>query len=552
VYALLVMSSDGPRAAGLSPDYTVSWKDLLQRLIEFIVFEEVLVETWDEREIAVIKGKGCILGQVSLVESDGARYDRQYVDIAFNNTSKSLEYEELYGTRWSLRASAKHIRQYDFVYLLQGAAKPAIIRKCKDHFAIVIIAVTILQSEPTESGYIERQEPLASTGSFSYDFLLVWKWEDFPEDLQYRAAAGYETLPEINSLVPEYLKTTSDKAARSCEVALVLRESEDLQEEAKRLQEAIKGCEELFGKENPRALGGMDNLALAYEKLALVYTSQEQWTNAEMEWTNAEDQFLRVIEIRKRVQGIDHQDTLNSIAGLALAYIDQRNSSPMWRGLVKSLTGRIRDNLQIREEEMAEVTRYFRKGLITLLLELKRDNIPVTEKVVKAAAENQEYSKEMMAALLDQRSNEVKITEEVVKAAAGNWWTGEDIMTLLLDQRGTEFKITEEVVKAAAGNWHTGEAIMTLLLDQRGTEFKITEEVVKAAARNQLGKYIMALLLDRRGTEVKITGEIIKEVAGNSRQGKVIMALLRKHKGDEVKIAEQELNVKSGLFLYPW
>jgi hypothetical protein len=61
VYALLGMSSDDPSAAGLSPNYTVPWKTLLQRLIEFILFKEASVETWDKREIAVIESKGCML-----------------------------------------------------------------------------------------------------------------------------------------------------------------------------------------------------------------------------------------------------------------------------------------------------------------------------------------------------------------------------------------------------------------------------------------------------------------------------------------------------------
>jgi hypothetical protein len=596
VYALLVMSSDGPGAAGLSPDYTVSWKDLLQRLIEFIIFKEVLVETWDEREIAVIKGKGCILGQVSSVDSDGARYDRQDLKIAFNDTPKSLEYEKEYGTRWSLRASAKRIREDDFVYLLQGSSKPAIVRRCKDHFAIIMIAVTPLQSEPTERGYIDRQEPLASTKSFSCGFLLVWNWENSPEDLQDRAGAGYETLPEINSRVPEYLKTALDKAARSYEVALVFGDSEDPKEAEKRQKEGIKACEELFGKEDPRTLEGMENLAWLYEK--------PTWVNkGHQEWAKAEDLLLRVIETRKRVQGIDHQDTLNSIADLAWVYIDHSSFFDGQRRLARTLTGRIRDNVQITEEEMEKVAQDVDKELITLLLQLKKVNIPVTENVVKAAARainsdamrllldrrgkevkiteevvkaaaGNQWSERIMALILEQRGTEVKITEEVVKAAAGNCYrgneimallldqggtevkitgevvkaaagnqyVGKEIMALLLDQRGTEVKITEEVVKAAAGNWNVGKEIMALLLDQRGTEVKITEKVVKAAAGNwNVGKEIMALLLDQRSTEVKITGEIVKEVAGNATQGKEIMALLRKHKGDEVKIAEQEL-----------
>jgi hypothetical protein len=406
IYALLGMSSDGPSAAGLSPDYTVPWKKLLQRLVEFIIFKEVLVETWDERDIAVIKGRGCILGQVSSVKSDSGRYDRQHVEIAFGNTSKSKEYEKEYGTRWSLRASAKPIRQDDFVYLLQGASKPTIIRRCKDHFAIIMIAVTLLQSESTESGYIERQEPLASTRSFSYNFLLVWNWEDSPEDLQDRSGPGSETLPEINSLLPDYFKIASDRAARSYEVALVLGDSEGLEKAKRRLQEAIKGCGKLFGREDTRTLGGVDKLALVHKKLGLVYRSRE-------EWTKAENLFLGVIEIRKRVQGIDHQDMLNSVADLASTYIDQHSARHGGRRLLRDLTGRIRDDVQVTEYEMEQVTRYFDKRLITLLLKLRKDKIPVTGKVVKAAAENREYSEEVLGVLLDQRSDEVKITERV-------------------------------------------------------------------------------------------------------------------------------------------
>lgn len=109
VYALLGMSSDDTNTAGLSPDYKVPWKTLLQRLLEFILFKELSIETWDEREIAVIKSKGCIFGQVSSVENDSARYDRQHVNVVFNNTPRSLEYERKYGTRWTLQASAKSI-----------------------------------------------------------------------------------------------------------------------------------------------------------------------------------------------------------------------------------------------------------------------------------------------------------------------------------------------------------------------------------------------------------------------------------------------------------
>ena len=53
-----------------------------------------------------------------------------------------------------------------------------------------------------------------------------------------------------------------------------------------------------------------------------------------------------------------------------------------------------------------------------------------------------------MTLLLDRRGDDIPITEKVVEAAARN----EKVMTLLLDRRGDDIPITEEVVKAAARN----------------------------------------------------------------------------------------------------
>lgn len=85
---------------------------------------------------------------------------------------------------------------------------------------------------------------------------------------------------------------------------------------------------------------------------------------------------MQVIQTRKRVQGIYHQDTLNSIANLAstyiyhgmdhqdtpssidnprLSYIYQDHSNVRKREMITSLTNRIRDNIQIAEEDVAQV-----------------------------------------------------------------------------------------------------------------------------------------------------------------------------------------------------
>ncbi|KAH8722793.1 heterokaryon incompatibility protein-domain-containing protein [Phaeosphaeriaceae sp. PMI808] len=565
VYALLGMSSDDSSAAGLSPNYALPWKNLLRQLIEFLLCKVVSVETWDERERAVIKSKGCVVGQVSLVTNDSIRYDRQQVNISFKNTPGSLEYQRKWGAQWTLQASAKSIRQGDLVCLLEGASKPTIIRTYKDHFDVIIIAVAPRQGVQAESRYVECQWPLPSIKSFPRDFLLVWNWEKPSGNLQGRAR--YETSIEINALVPKYSSAASNRATRLYDVALILGDLEEYEEARKRLQEATKGYEGISASEHPHQLASIENLALIHKK--------------NKEWREAEEKFY-------------------NIANLASTYIDQSNLEIEELVTTQHLANRIRENAQITETELVQVVRSTGEEMLALLLGLRRGNVLITEEVVKAAAGNsargkernevtiteevvkaaagnsrsgkevitllldqrgnevtiteeavvqiaRSFDEEVMALLFKRRANEVTITEEVVKAAAGNLESGKEVMTLLLDRRGNEVTITEEVVKAAAGNSRSGKEVMTLLLDRRGNEVIITEEVVKVAAGNYWrGHKVMALLLDRRGNEVTITEEVVKAAAGNSRSGKEVMTLLLDRRGNEVTITEEVVKAAAG------
>lgn len=140
VYALLGMSSMDSSEDSLTPNYKVLWEELLQRLIKALLGQRVSVETWPGEEIAVIKSKGCILGQVYSAKSHFTRNSKQKVGIMFGNTSERLGYDRTHYAYWSLRTLVKHIHVGDIVCLLQGSLKPVLIRPCKDYFAVIRIA----------------------------------------------------------------------------------------------------------------------------------------------------------------------------------------------------------------------------------------------------------------------------------------------------------------------------------------------------------------------------------------------------------------------------
>ena len=61
-------------------------------------------------------------------------------DRMFIITSKNAAWYPDDKMEWTLQASAESIRESDIICLLQGASKPTVIRLCKDHSAIIVIA----------------------------------------------------------------------------------------------------------------------------------------------------------------------------------------------------------------------------------------------------------------------------------------------------------------------------------------------------------------------------------------------------------------------------
>ena len=151
IYALLGMCSDYlrlPSEASLKPNYNLEWKIIMQHLIKFILSNKVSVDTWNDKTIAVIKSKGCILGKVVKVESDpSSGGNSQCIEAIFRNTSPKLG--TIWGwpvqssVRWTLRTSAKPIQHGDLICFLEGAPDPVIARLCTDHFTIIMIKAVL-------------------------------------------------------------------------------------------------------------------------------------------------------------------------------------------------------------------------------------------------------------------------------------------------------------------------------------------------------------------------------------------------------------------------
>jgi tetratricopeptide (TPR) repeat protein len=552
IYALLGMSSDDPGAAGILPNYDVSWKDLFLQVVHVLVGEQASVETWDEREIAVIKSQGCIIGHVSSVKEHGTWDDRPSVEITSGNPSKDMGHKGGWSSRWTVRASAAAIQEGDLVCLLRGSSKPTIVRLLDDYCVVVAITVTPPARIQTESGYIQWSEILPSIAVFPHDFLLVWDWEESPG--QPEGAEGHRSFAK--SQRRKRLSTQSDddleEATRLRNVGLILEHLGKYWGAGERLKRALRAFETVSGEDHLDTLTAMDALGSIYK---------QNW-----QWKEAEELYGRLMQIRKRVLGTGHSDTLSSMANLALTYRSQggpesvektRNAKKL--EVMIEVLKRQADYTDVTEEGVLRIARVFDEEVVTLLLEHRGDEVPFTEKIVIQIAGS--LGQELMRLLLEKKGADVQITEGVVEAAAENRRRGKDVMTVLL-QEGGEIQVTEEaviqiarsfdqevmelllekkgagvqitkgVVQAAAENRGWGEGVMTVLL-QGGDGIRVTEEAVIQIAR-WFDREIMELLVDKKGADVEITEEVVRAAAQNDREERVISFLLEQG-GDKVQ-----------------
>ncbi|EXM14283.1 hypothetical protein FoTM2_013554 [Fusarium oxysporum f. sp. vasinfectum] len=374
VYALLGMSSDDDIPDDLSPNYKILWKELFCRLVKFLLGEQATVETWEEKEIAVIRSKGCILGEVSTGDSDvciTSKYTPGY--LGQKNWS------------WAQHATAKSIRKGDVVCQLQGASKPTIIRLYDDYCAVIAIAVTPTDDKRIVGLDIDRPGvlPLA----FPHDFLLVWDWEeswDMPGDGVYESLMSRRVPKEAKAELESYL----DKAASLRNMGLMLGDWQKYEEAEEKLQKAINAHKRASGKELSHTVEAMDNLARMY--------GGGDWKKAKKLGEMA-DLLQRRGDYTQITDGVMIRMAGSFCQELMTLLLDWREDEvQITEGVVKAAAG----------------NEWNGKEVMALLLDRRGSEVKITEGVVKAAAANGGSGKEVMALLLDQRGDEITITEE--------------------------------------------------------------------------------------------------------------------------------------------
>lgn len=539
VYALLGMSSDDSRAAGLLPDYDLPWKELMRRLIGLILPQAASVENFEEQEMVIVKNSGYVIGRVSSVESDSNRYDRRLVSIVLPCTNTRND-KNIY---WTIRVSGKDIRENDIICFLQGALEPSIIRPFRDHSSIVMLSVTrqLHRQQKLEHSYERMSKRL--TNDSSCDFLLVWDWESIPETW-----SDYEFLEHergINDLASGYLAKPLDEATALYNMGLVVGDSGPDQwiSSGLRLSIAAELYEEAYEKGDLRKLDALEKVALAYGKQKMCPGSKKL--------------FLRIIQERRRTQGLTHPDTLISVANLisnGQRLIDWDDGP----SLADRIANQIRSHVALSEAHWEKISRIFDPDIVGVLLEHTGNEILITKRVIEAVDNrNDEEAKAIMVQFCTKNGKGIKITEDATLLVANRF--DSEVLGFLLKHKGKEYRISKYLIRAVndwrgASNLYyhlcseydwwcydtEGRDELYRLLDLRDKmmEFFIREggkhcqitygAIVEIAACST--DEAMRLALEQAGNDFTITEEILAAAAKNAWMGEDVSKILLEHK----------------------
>lgn len=271
VYALLGMSSDDGAKTTLSADYTAPWGQVFRRSVHHFLSEQVSVDTWDDKEIAAIRGKGRILGEIYSVMRDATWEDVQTVDIVWGEAI-AIGAREKGSSRWTLQSGAKPVEVGDAICLVQGALSPTVVRQRHDHWVIIRVAV----QPPDGQVRQESRSEFSQTPNPPHDILLVWDWAAQPQLEGYGKHLISHPVP-TRSAWEDYL----DEAVRLQNVYLVSQDLTSYDTSVESLQRTMDILEQVWRSVGVSGSGCPSHAGLVTRARAVV----DQFTEHDGGWT---------------------------------------------------------------------------------------------------------------------------------------------------------------------------------------------------------------------------------------------------------------------------
>lgn len=173
--------------------------------------------------------------------------------------------------------------------------------------------------------------------------------------------------------------------------------------------------------------------------------------------------------------------------------------------IILRLLGRSTFKLPLTHHVVLYMAKMSPKSVIECLLRRHGNLLPITEEINREFARR--FGEEATDILLDHRRADISITEKILKAVVGN-----DLgYVLLSEQRGPQ--ITPDIFNLACRNWRSGEAILRALLSYQKTGILLSKDLVVAAAENsRSGSRLIIALINHQKVDTPLEEEVVMEI----------------------------------------
>jgi hypothetical protein len=459
LFALLGMGSDAQDVVDLFPDYNVPWGEVFRRLIKFLLGEGIrAIETWDDREKACFKSRGCMLGQVTTV-LPAARVgwnDTQEVSIALKDTAIDKKLDLYWEQTWKLHTSVVPVQRDDLLCLLPGTLNPLIIRRCGGHFDVIVITVNHPWYIRTSEGVVAWSD-IARAARFSqHDIRFVWDWEECSNG-RYGFQQEHEGLISANNEITGQFP------------GMISIRADDMW--------TFRKVPYDFGQDSY----AREVSSAAIRKLLLGVKQNIFAITAEMLTEIASRFGIDIINLLFRPTG----ETVQSTTALISDIIDNSSGDRKVESLLlyqrkQSISGTesvFTDLAKFFDEE------FFDEEFFQLLLELGGDRVPITEAIIIAAAGNRGYGRKILLLLFERSPDAIPNTEGVVIELVKHFH--KDVMGLFLELRGHSIIITERVLQ---------EATLNMLFGIQELVATIPEAGISHIIKTNIKSFVMLLL----------------------------------------------------------
>ncbi|KAB8253517.1 heterokaryon incompatibility protein-domain-containing protein [Aspergillus pseudonomiae] len=418
VYALLGLSVEDADKTDLKPNYCLQWND---------VFKKVAMHVFP---VAVIKGRGWILGYVDSVEESTSKYGYQQINVNYNNTAHLLGYKDMWGTQWTLQASAESIQKGNIICLLQGAPSPIIIELCNDHFTVIVSTLKLQLG-----GNIKTPDMVPAQHSFPMqerinDIYMTWTISLADKE----SNSGLRYQRELISVAPYYQEKVSEKVKRLHSISLIIGDI----------------LIQILEKKDPE---GQIGYLLQHCGESLPISEDVVKAAAVNEGSSGSQIIQQLCEHFRKSLPIS-EDVVKAAAA---------NEGSSGSQIIRQLCEHFGKSLPISEdvimrqlcEHCGESLPISENVILRQLCQHFGENLPISEDVVKAAAANKR-SNDSLSRLSHHFGENLPISEDVVKAAVANEGSEGSLIIQQLCEHckhfGKSLPITEDVVKAATAN----------------------------------------------------------------------------------------------------